>query len=129
MIGKSTNLPSDIDGPGVFYFECEDAEDMPPPRCPICREPLETKSWFESPHGIVETWEHCWACDCTQHTSYGETYLTVGARFEGSHSYADSKAAQERNQQAFRRAVRKARRTFIRTGGRPWTGPILAKGG
>ncbi len=81
--------------------------------CPICHEERIVQSWSEEYHGVVEQWETCGPCGYRRGFSYGQTQMVLEP-LSLEYSYADTARYQVRQQKLFKRAVRHARRAFVR---------------
>ena len=83
-------------------------------RCPICKAIRPRKSWYDDNVKMtVEIQDECKPCEYLNSYCYGQFVMTVGAREFGFYqSY--SGGAERRQRKLFKRAVRHARRVYVR---------------
>lgn len=81
--------------------------------CPICRQPGKTQSWSDDPFGLVESWDTCADCGYRRGFSYGVTEMVLAPRL-WEFSHADTEHFKRRQEKLFKRAVRHARRVYVR---------------
>lgn len=81
--------------------------------CPVCKQKGYHQSWSEDYHGTVEAWDVCGPCGYRDGFSYGATNMIIGNK-EFGYYFGDSQRFKNRQTKLFKRAVRHARRVFVR---------------